>query len=114
MPASTRAPFKRVAVTGLGVVTSIGSGWERFWEALLAGRSGIGPVTSFDTTAFPVHIGGEIRGFQPDAHLRRRRVDSMGRASHLAIAAAHMAIDDCRATLNAYDPRRVGVSLGTT
>jgi len=106
--------FRRVAVTGLGVVTSIGSGWRGFWDALLAGRSGISPVTSFDTAAYPVHIGAEVKDFEPGTHLRRRTPDSMGRASQMAIAASRMALEDSRVSLDGYDPRRVAVSFGTT
>jgi 3-oxoacyl-[acyl-carrier-protein] synthase II len=107
-------PMKRVVITGLGLVTSIGSGWRTFWEALLAGRSGIGPVTSFDTTPFPVHIGAEVKDFVPERSLRRQAPESMGRGSQLAVAAALMALEDSGAQLGGYNRRRVGVSMGTT
>lgn len=106
--------MKRVVITGLGLVTPIGSGWRNFWSALLAGQSGIGPVTSFDTAAFPVHIGAEVKSFQPERHVRGRPVESMGRASQLAVAAAWMALEDSRMNLAALDRLRVGVSMGTT
>jgi 3-oxoacyl-[acyl-carrier-protein] synthase II len=106
--------MKRVAITGLGLVTPIGSGWRRFWEGLLAGTSGIAPVTSFDTSAFPVHLGAEVKGFDPAPHLHRRPPESMGRGSQLAVAAAWMALEDSRADLDQYPRRRVGVSMGTT
>lgn len=106
--------MKRVAVTGIGVVAPIGCGRQPFWDALLAGRSGIGPVTSFDTSRFPVHIGAQVRDFIPDAHLHRQRSDSMGRASQFAVAAAGMALADARIDLASVDRQLAGVSLGTT
>lgn len=101
-------------VTGIGVVTSLGIGAGLFWEALLAGRCGIAPVDSFDTSKYPAHLGGEIRGFDPAPYVRRLRPDSMARASHLAIAAARLALEDARLDPEALDPPAVGVSLGTT
>ena len=71
--------MKRVVITGLGVVTPIGAGWREFWRAALAGESGIRRVASFDTAAFPVHLGAEVRDFQPEKHLRRLSADHIGR-----------------------------------
>ncbi|HEX4567799.1 MAG TPA: beta-ketoacyl-[acyl-carrier-protein] synthase family protein [Vicinamibacterales bacterium] len=107
-------PRPRVVVTGIGVVTSIGVGAEAFWRALLAGDCGIGLVESFDTSRYGVHIGGEVKRFDPAPFIRRLRRDSVGRASQLAIAAARMALDDARLDAGDLDPSSVGVSLGTT
>lgn len=104
----------RVVVTGLGVVTSIGIGIGPFWEALLAGRSGIGPVESFDTARYAVHVGGEVKGFDPTPYIRRRDASSLGRASKLAIAAARLALEDARLHTAGVDPTRTGVVMGTT
>ena len=106
--------MKRVVITGIGVVSPIGTGKDVFWTALLAGTSGIRPVTSFDTSAFPVHIGAEVPDFDPKDHLERQKPCSMGRASQMAIAAARHAIADSRIDLDSLDPSRVGVSMGTT
>jgi 3-oxoacyl-[acyl-carrier-protein] synthase II len=106
--------MNRVAVTGIGAVTPVGSGRETFWKGLLDGRTGIGPVTSFDSSAYPVHIGGEVRDFAPEQHLRRLNPDTTGRASQFAAAAAHMAIADAGLDLSAYNRKRIGVSMGTT
>jgi 3-oxoacyl-[acyl-carrier-protein] synthase II len=103
-----------VVITGLGLVTPIGSGRQDFWKALLAGQSGIGPVTSFDTTAYPVHIGAEVKGFRPEEHLRRGPPQRVGRGSQLAVAAAWMALEDSGVDLDTVNRRRVGVSMGTT
>ncbi len=106
--------MKRVVITGIGVVSPIGTGKDVFWNALLAGTSGIRPVTSFDTSAFPVHIGAEVPDFDPKDHLVRQKPQSMGRASQMAIGAARLAIADSKIDLAALDPSRVGVSMGTT
>ena len=106
--------MKRVVITGLGLVTPIASGRQPFWDALLAGKSGIGPVTSFDTSAFPVHIGAEVKDFVPEQHMRRLTPDDVGRGSQLAIAAARMALNDSGIELDRYNRHRVGVSMGTT
>jgi len=104
----------RVVVTGLGTVTSIGIGREAFWRHLLEGRSGIGPVESFDTSRYQVHLGGEVKAFRAEGFVRRLDPASMGRASQLAIAAARLAVADAGIGLDAIDPVRAGVSIGTT
>src|SRR5215831_9814337 len=104
----------RVVVTGIGVVTSIGVGTEAFWRALLGGECGIGPVESFDTSRYAVHIGGEVKQFDPAPFTRRLPARSVGRASQLAIAAARLALEDAGLEPSEMDPRAVGVSLGTT
>jgi 3-oxoacyl-[acyl-carrier-protein] synthase II len=104
----------RVVVTGIGVVTSVGVGVDAFWRAILAGASGIGPVESFDTSRYAVHIGGEVKNFDPRGLVERLRPDSMSRASQLAIAAARLALADAGLSPVAVDPVTAGVSLGTT
>jgi 3-oxoacyl-[acyl-carrier-protein] synthase II len=88
------APARRIAVTGLGVVTPLGTGKQEVWANLLAGRLGFAPVSSFDTKAFNVHLGAEVRGFSPSPYVRRLDGARMGRASQLAIAAARLALAD--------------------
>ena len=61
--------MRRVAVTGIGVVSSIGTGKDAFWKALLEGKTGISPVALFDTAEFPVHIGGEVKDFDASRYL---------------------------------------------
>src|SRR5947209_615361 len=104
----------RVVVTGIGVVTSIGVGRDAFWRHLLEGRCGISPVQSFDTSRYTVHLGGEVHGFHPEQFVRRLPVDSIGRASQLAIAAARLAFEDATVAIESFDPLTVGVSIGTT
>jgi 3-oxoacyl-[acyl-carrier-protein] synthase II len=100
--------MRRVVITGLGLVTPIGAGRELFWKNLTAGANGIGPVESFDTSAFPVHIGAEVKDFDPSGY------ESLGRGSQLAVAAARMALDDSGIDVRALDRSRIGVSMGTT
>ncbi|MDD4899614.1 MAG: beta-ketoacyl synthase N-terminal-like domain-containing protein, partial [Candidatus Omnitrophica bacterium] len=96
-----------IVVTGIGVVSSIGTGKNNFWNALIAGKSGISEITSFDTSVYPTHLGGEVKDFTTPA-------GKIGRASSLAIRAAHLALDDARLDLNNIDKGRIGVCLGTT
>jgi 3-oxoacyl-[acyl-carrier-protein] synthase II len=106
--------MRRVVITGVGLWTPIGAGKETFWSELITGKCGIAPVTSFDTSAFPVHMGAEVKGFEPAKYVRRLAPESMGRGSQLAIAAAHMAVEDAGVDLASYDRSRIGVSMGTT
>lgn len=106
--------FQRVVITGLGAVTSVGLGAEAFRDALLRGASGISQITGFDTTGFPVDRGGEVRGFDPAAWVRRLDPNDLGRSSQFSIAAARMALEDAGAGAESLPRERCGVSLGTT
>ena len=99
----------RVVVTGIGAVTSIGTGVRPLWDALLAGRSGISPVGSFDTSRYSVHLGGEVKDFDAGADLA-----GFGRAAQMAIVAARLALADGQGATNGLDPERAGVVIGTT
>ncbi|SRR6266496_313782 len=103
-----------IVVTGIGVVTPIGTGREQFWTNLLAGRCGIGPVRSFDTGAYRVHRGAEIQDFLPEAYLTNLDAAHLGRASQFAIAAARLALTDANVEIASLDRKRAGVSMGTT
>jgi 3-oxoacyl-[acyl-carrier-protein] synthase II len=102
----------RIVVTGLGMVTPVGTGREEVWEALLAGRSGIRPVESFDTSRFTTHLGAEVRAFKPS--LRTLDPARTGRASQLAATAARMALEDAGLGSRDVAPERGGVAMGTT
>lgn len=69
---------RRVVITGMGAVTPVGIGTEEFWDALLAGKSGIAPITEFDATDFPVKIAGEVKGFDPENMLEIKSCTSHG------------------------------------
>ena len=104
----------RVVVTGIGAVTPLGTGREAVWSALLAGRSGVGTVRSFDAGRFKVRTGAEVTDFDPDGYVRELRTVPIGRTSQLAIAAGRLALDDAALDAGGWDPDRVGVALGTT
>ncbi len=103
-----------IVITGIGVVSPVGSGRGVFWEALLEGRSGIRPVESFDTSRFRVHLGAEVKDFSPAEHFHHLDPDGLGRASQLAVAAARQAVADADLDPAALDSERTGVAMGTT
>jgi len=103
---------KRVVITGLGVISSIGIGKDAFWNALLQGKSGISPITSFDTTNYFTHIGGEVKDFKPDDFIAKEKVPFLSRATQFAFSAAKLAIDD--SNLDVTENRHISVCLGTT
>jgi len=121
---SETTTVRRIAVTGLGAVTPVGTGKDEVWASLLAGRLGFAPVASFDTRAFNVHLGAEVRGFSPALYVRRLDPQRMGRASQLAIAAARLALADAGLgggpgdlvdlSQPAVIPELAGVAMGTT
>nr|QIZ02262.1 beta-ketoacyl-ACP synthase II [Streptomyces sp. S1D4-11] len=100
-------------VTGFGALTPVGNDRESTWHALLAGRSGVGPITRFDASALPTRIAAEVTGFDPGALLDRKRERRSARFSQLAIAAAREAAADAGLTIGAddgdIDPDRLGV-----
>ena len=87
---------KRVVITGLGVVSSVGIGKDAFKQAILSGKSGISEISSFDTTNFKCHKGGEVKNFNPEDFISKRRVQFLGRASQMAISASAMALEDAK------------------
>jgi 3-oxoacyl-[acyl-carrier-protein] synthase II len=100
----------RIAVTGIGAVTPVATGRQDLWASLLAGRLGFAPVESFDTSAFNVHLGAEVRGFSAAPYVRTLDAARIGRASQLAIAAARLALAD--AGFGAMGPRGVPAEDG--
>lgn len=105
---------RRVVITGLGVVSSIGIGKDAFWQAILKGKSGITEVESFETKAYNRSFGGEIKNFNPLEFMSPREAKRMGRASQLAIAATALAFSDAKLKIQAIDPERMAVIFGTT
>lgn len=103
-----------VVVTGLGLVTPIGTGKTRFWNALIAGENGIRTITSFDTSEFRTHRGGEVLDFNPSEYCRNIDHQRIGRGSQLAVAAARLAFDDGGIDVAQADPSRIAVIFGTT
>ncbi|MFC5724660.1 beta-ketoacyl-ACP synthase II [Streptomyces gamaensis] len=102
-------------VTGFGAVTPVGNDRESTWRALLAGRTGVGPITRFDASGLPTRIAAEVEDFDPAALLDRKRERRSARFSQLAVAAAREACDDAGLALgdDGIDARRVGVVLNS-
>ncbi len=103
---------RRVVVTGLGLVTPLGTGVEKNWTALTAGRSGIGPITRFDAADFPSRIAGEVRDFVPEEFIERRDVKKMDPFIQYSIAATQMAMDVSGLKVTPENQDRVGVIIG--
>jgi len=103
-----------VVITGLGVISSIGIGKDSFWESCIQGRSGISEITSFDTSAFKCHRGGEVKNFNPQDFIPKRRVQFLGRASQMAISASLQALEDAGLTSKDLPKAKTGVIIGTT
>ncbi len=104
---------ERVVVTGLGVISPLGSTPGELWENLLEGRSGVREITKFDVSGYPVRIAAEIRDFDPVNYLDRKEVRRTDPCTHYAMAAATEAIDDAGLPISDLTPERLGVVLGT-
>ena len=102
----------RVVITGMGAITPLGLTANLFWENLLQGKSGIGPMTLCDPTDYPCRIAGEAIDFDPDKFISPRESRRMARFSQLAVSAALMAVEDSHLDVSKEDSFRVGVSLG--
>ncbi len=105
---------RKVVVTGMGVVTCLGSGVATNWEALMAGRSGIGPITLFDAAKYKSRIAGEVRGnFDPHGYVQPKEFRRMDRFQQFAMVAAGEAVDDSKLELPPTNPFRGGVVVGS-
>jgi 3-oxoacyl-[acyl-carrier-protein] synthase II len=105
---------KRIVITGLGVLSPNGIGKEDFWEALKEGRSGIKPISRFDTSAFKSKLGGEINDFDPTDFLGTKGLRSLDRTARLLCSSAQLALDDAQLIINHRNTDEVGVCTGTT
>lgn len=104
---------RRVVVTGLGVISPVGNDIDTFWSALLAGKSGIGPLTSFDASAFDSRIAGEVKGFEPAKYIEAKEIRRMEKFAQYAVAAAKQAVADSQLDVSKEDPQRIGVLIGS-
>ncbi len=105
---------KRAVITGLGVISSIGIGWEEFWANLLNGKSGISPISAFDTANHFTHNGGEVKNFNPEEFIPKDGLGTLSRASLLALAAAKLAVKDADLSANKISTMSAGACIGTT
>jgi len=108
-----RSDRRRVVVTGVGLVSPVGVGTSATWEALLAGASGIGPITKFDTERYPSKIAGEVKGFDPEQWMEKKEVKKSDAFIHFALAASQMAVDDSGLAIDEANADRVGVVIGS-
>lgn len=100
---------QEVVITGIGALTPLGLDREATWQGLLAGKSGVGPVTAFDASALPTRIAAEVRGFDPEEHFTPKRLRRMARFSQFAVVAAREAMADAGLTVTEQEADRVGV-----
>jgi 3-oxoacyl-[acyl-carrier-protein] synthase II len=104
---------RRVVVTGVGLLTPLGIGTEASWEAIRAGKCGIGPITQFDAAAFSCRIAGEVKGFDPANYIEKKEIKKMGRFIQFAIAAAECALKDSGLKVTPETAEMVGVYIGS-
>ena len=104
---------RRVAITGIGLVSALGIGTEATWKGLLAGQSGIAPITHFDTTDFTVTIAGEVKGFDPQTWIDKKEIKKMDPFIQFAVAASHFAMESSRLKITPAIASRVGVHIGS-
>jgi 3-oxoacyl-[acyl-carrier-protein] synthase II len=104
--------MERVVITGIGLVTPVGIGTRESWGALLAGESGIAPITLFDCATFRVRIAGEVKGWEPTRWIERKKLKEMDRFMEFAVATAAMAMTDAQLKLTEAGQLRAGCFLG--
>ena len=104
---------RRVVITGMGLVTSLGDRVEPFWSALCAGRSGVGPLTLFDTTEFKVQFGGQVRNWDPVARFGVKEARHLDRFAQFALAAGITAVDDAGIDFSTIPEEQCGVMIGS-
>ena len=107
------AHARRVVITGMGVVTSLGDSLDQFWASLCAGQSGVGPLTLFDTTEFKVHFGGQVHDWDPAARFGVKEARHLDRFAQFALAAAISAVDDAGIDFCGDPGGKCGVLIGS-
>lgn len=103
---------QRVVITGIGIISPIGTGREVYWDALKAGVNGIGPVTLFDASEFATQMAGEVKDFEPEKYIDKKEAKRMDRFSQFAVSAAVMAAADAGISTENVNAQRMGVILG--
>jgi 3-oxoacyl-[acyl-carrier-protein] synthase II len=104
---------RRVVVTGLGLVIPNGIGVETAWKNVYEGKSGIGPLTRFDTNGFDTKIAGEVKGFNPELYIDKKEIKKMDLFIHYAIAATKEALEDAQLAITPENSEQIGVIVGT-
>ena len=109
----TELEKKRVVITGLGATTPIGNDLVSYWQGLLAGKSGVGPITLFDASKHTTRIAAEVKGFDPHEFMERKDAKRMDRFSQFAVATSKQALADDQLEINELDAEQIGVMIGT-
>ena len=104
--------MRRVVITGVGAISPLGCGNDKNWDALVSGKSGIGLITRFDTSAMPVKIAGEVPDFNAEEYIDKKEIKKMDLFIQYALAAAHYAMEDSGLVINDENAERVGVLVG--
>lgn len=104
---------RRVVITGMGMVTPLGLSVRENWDNILAGKSGIGPLTKFDLPDFPVKIAGEVKNFNPEDYIDKKEVRKMDPFIQFTMAATREAIEDSRLVINGSNSEKIGVIIGS-
>ncbi|MEM9505426.1 MAG: beta-ketoacyl-ACP synthase II [Cyanobacteria bacterium P01_E01_bin.43] len=109
----TELEKKRVVITGLGAITPIGNDLASYWQGLLAGRSGVGPITHFDAAQHVTRIAAEVKGFDPLQYMDRKDAKRMDRFAQFAVATSQQALADAQLEITALNAEQIGVMIGT-
>ncbi|MDX2152392.1 MAG: beta-ketoacyl-ACP synthase II [Bryobacteraceae bacterium] len=104
---------RRVVVTGVGLISSVGLGTEETWSAIKSGKNGIEPITSFDASAFACRIAGEVKGFDPSQFIEKKEIKKMGRFIQFGIAASDFAMRDAGLKISPEEAELTGVYIGS-
>ena len=104
---------RRVVITGLGAITPLGIGHDAYWQALLAGVSGVAPVADFDCGAIATRIAAQVKGFDPDAFIDRKESKRMDRFAQFAVAASKLAVADADLSITDQNRARIGTFIGS-
>ena len=105
--------FKRVVITGIGVITPVGNNINEFWSNLTNGKSGVAPISRFDTTEYTVNFAGEVKDFNPVDYIDRKEARRMDRYTHLALAANSLAVAEAKLDMTQINKDRAGVIIGS-
>jgi len=104
---------RRVVVTGLGALSPVGNNAEEFWSSLVQGRSGVGPITKFDTEGYPTRIAGEVRNFDPLNFVDKKDARRLDPYLQYAVASSVLAVQDAALDTGKVDSTRFGVLIGS-
>ncbi len=105
---------RRIVITGMGAITPLGLTVAQYWQGLITGENGTGPITLFDASAYPTKVAAEVKGFEPSNYIDAKRVDRTGRSTQFALATARMALESAGLDMPKEKRERVGVIIATS